>query len=143
MEEEVSENSEKSSECKIVFLTTLEEAQSLVRDLAKPCPPGDKTKAAIRRAYRRIGCWTQNRVRDVWYADRRIAVSGDEINHLRAVAAARRREGEARDYLKEFDERITRLEACLQVPKGQDLHRAAVDAGHAMARRHYRPVDGK
>jgi hypothetical protein len=58
------------------------EASGLVRQIAAPATG----KAALLRAYRKIGTWTYNRVKDVYYADRRIRISADEIDGLRAIA---------------------------------------------------------
>jgi hypothetical protein len=58
------------------------EASGLVRQIAAPATG----KAALFRAYRKIGTWTYNRVKDVYYADRRIRISADEIDGLRAIA---------------------------------------------------------
>lgn len=104
--------SEKLSE-RVRFMNALAEASFLVRKIAEPAPPGDSVKAAILRAYRRIGSWTHNRVRDVWYGDNRISVSGDELIQLRAVA---RQDAEtSRDNeLAELRERLAALEAYMR-----------------------------
>lgn len=62
------------------------EASTLVREIAAPATG----KAALLRAYRRIGTWTYNRVKDVYYGDGRIRISGEEIDKLRVVAGRER-----------------------------------------------------
>ncbi len=71
--------SEKKSETKMSMLC---EASGLVRRIAYPATG----KAALLRAYRRLGTWTYNRVKDVYYGDERVRISGEEIDKLRAVA---------------------------------------------------------
>lgn len=63
-------------------MSVLCEASDLVRQIAAPATG----KAALVRAYRRLGTWTYNRVRDVYYADKRIRISGEEIDRLRMTA---------------------------------------------------------
>ncbi len=58
------------------------EASRLVRRIAEPATG----KAALLRAYRRLGTWTYNRVKDVYYGDERVRISGEEIDKLRAIA---------------------------------------------------------
>lgn len=63
-------------------MNALCEASGLVRQIAAPATG----KAALLRAYRKLGSWTYNRVKDVYYADGRIKISADEIDELRAIA---------------------------------------------------------
>lgn len=117
-------------------MSVLVEARDLVREIAKPRPVGDTTKAAVRRAWRRLETWTFNRVRDVWNADPRIRVRGDELDELRRIAAARRKETHqkaAADELSELRARIARLERLLE--QNPPLARAGGDASGIMARR--------
>jgi hypothetical protein len=104
--------SDKSSEAKI--MSAIAEASHLVRQIAEPCPAGDSVKAAMLRACRRVGSLSFNRVKDIWYADRRVSVSGDELNHLRAIARAKE-EAVARDEYQSVIGRIARLEAALRL----------------------------
>jgi hypothetical protein len=72
--------SENTSEKKMSMVC---EASGLVRQIAAPATG----KAALLRAYRRLGStWTYNRVKDVYYADERIRISGEEIDKLRVTA---------------------------------------------------------
>lgn len=115
------------------FMNALAEASFLVRQLAEPRPAGDSVKSAIGRAYRRIGKWSEtraraardtaaeapapwsfNRVKDLWYADRRVSVSGDELLELQAVARAKEQAVVSNQY-RELVNRIARLEAALCV----------------------------
>ena len=70
--------SENTSEKKMSVLC---EASGLVRQIAAPATG----KAALLRAYRRLGTWTYNRVKDVYYADNGVRISGEEIDKLRAM----------------------------------------------------------
>lgn len=58
------------------------EASGLVRKIAYPATG----KAALLRAYRKLGTWTYNRVKDVYYGDSRVRISGEEIDKLRVTA---------------------------------------------------------
>lgn len=62
------------------------EAATLIRQLAEPVLAGQSVKAALRRAFYRLRTWRMSRVKAVWYGDRRIKLSGAEIDHLRAMA---------------------------------------------------------
>ena len=66
-------------------MSVLCEASDLVRQIAAPATG----KAALLRAYRKLGTWTYSRVKDVYYADRRVRISADEIDELRAIARGR------------------------------------------------------
>jgi hypothetical protein len=65
-------------------MSVLCEASGLVRKIAAPATG----KAALLRVYRRLGTWTYSRVKDVYYADRRVRISADEIDELRAIAGS-------------------------------------------------------
>lgn len=80
-------------ESELKFMSVLCEASFLVRQIAAP----ESGKSALLLAYRKLGSWTYNRVKDVYYADCRVRISGEEIDHLRAVARARKAEGKASD----------------------------------------------
>jgi hypothetical protein len=67
-------------------MSVLCEASGLVRQIAAPATG----KAALLRVYRRLGTWTYSRVKDVYYADRRVRISADEIDALRAIASERK-----------------------------------------------------
>jgi hypothetical protein len=128
MEESVSEKSGFRSERS--RMSALVEARDLIRELAEPRPVGDTAKAAVRRAYQRLETWTFNRVRDVWNADPRIRVRGDELDELRQAAAARRNKSHqkaAADELTELRQRIARLEQLIEQARAP-LNRAGVPA---------------
>lgn len=131
MSEELSENSEMSA---------LVEASSLVRSLAEPCPAGDSVKAAIRRSARKLHGWRVSRVKDLWYADPRVSVRGDELNELRAADRAKKREQEAKDGYRQMLSRIARLEQMLCV-SGQDFDGDQADASRDMDGAADRAVD--
>ncbi len=64
--------------------SSIEEAQSLVRQCAEPRPAGDQVKAAIRRASRRLEL-PFNRAKDIWYGDAR-RIDAEEMDRLRRGA---------------------------------------------------------
>jgi hypothetical protein len=104
------------------FVSALVEASSLLRQLAAPHPAGDKVKAAIGRAGRRLSIWlsqngheqwSENRIKDVWKSDRRIVISADELEQLRGCHAAKY--GIDRDpSIRELREHVARLAARLE-----------------------------
>ena len=71
MSEKRSEKSEMSS---------VEFAQCALRERVSP-PSVGSVKARLRHAARSLG-WSQNRVKDIWYADPRISISADEIRKI-------------------------------------------------------------
>jgi len=100
------------------------EAAEMIQKLAEPCPAGDSVKMAMQRAWRRLDGWTFNRVRDVWHADKRIVVSGDELIQLRELTSQAKA---TRDDLESLYERISRIETALSI-SDQSFHRIAIDA---------------
>lgn len=72
---------------------SLSEASSLVRQIGGE----GSAKAVIRRAHTRLRTWTHNRVKDIYYAERRVRVWGDEIEALRTTARAKKQEEAAND----------------------------------------------
>lgn len=107
---EKSENTSENSENRGCVMSALIEAGGIVRKLAEPRPVGDSVKAAIRRSARRLRGWSISRVKDVWYGDKRICISGDELNELRR-AARQQEEAKARDEYAELVERLAALTA--------------------------------
>jgi len=61
-----------------------EEARTLVRRCAEPCPAGDSVKEAIARAANRLGL-PFTRTRDIWYGDAR-RIEAWEMDRMRAQA---------------------------------------------------------
>ncbi|MGH6836934.1 MAG: hypothetical protein ACREC9_15670 [Methylocella sp.] len=74
-------------------MSTLCEASLLIRQIGGE----GQAKAVIRRAHTRLQTWTHNRVKDIYFAERRVRVWGDEIDALRAVANAKKQEEAASD----------------------------------------------
>lgn len=106
----MAEISDKSSEAR--FMNATIEASHCLKRLALPAPAGDSVKAALRRAGLRldgwcrangVDLWTANRLKDVWHVDRRISVSAEELEQLRAANAVRERgEADARDEVRQI-----------------------------------------
>jgi hypothetical protein len=108
-------------------MSALAEASLLIRGLSEPCPAGDKVKAAQGRVARKLNgrSWTANRIREVWKADRRLSISGEEIDELRAAMRAQKEAAGAREF-EELRSRLVRVEAALaryedRVGAGADL----------------------
>jgi hypothetical protein len=116
--------SEKLSETKIV--SALLQAQECVRAIAGS-EPGDTVMRQLERAARRIPFWRWSRVKDAWYAEKRMRVDADELARLRelAVKYGGKNHVEAID-AQSLEDRLRRIEAALCLPP-QDAYRALVD----------------
>jgi hypothetical protein len=116
--------SEKLSETKIV--SALLQAQECVRAIAGS-EPGDTVMRQLERAARRIPFWRWSRVKDAWYAEKRMRVDADELARLRELAAkyGGKNHVEAID-AQSLEARLRRIEAALCLPT-QDAYRALVD----------------
>ena len=66
------------------YVSSISEAQALVRRCAEPRPAGDQVKAAILRSSRRLGL-PFNRTKDIWYGDAR-RIDAAEMDRLRRGA---------------------------------------------------------
>jgi hypothetical protein len=105
------------------------EAQSLLREIVAPATG----KAAWRVAQRKLR-WSYNRVRDVYYADPRIKISGAEIDQLRLAKSQRQTEGptifELQAQLGILAERLARLDPGFHIESLQAVRRApSADGG--------------
>jgi hypothetical protein len=109
------------------FMSTLTEAQTLIRECAQPCPAGDKVKAAILRVHTHLQTWSYNRVRDVWYGGDRVRISGEELDYLRAKAAAKKNSASSGGNYNELIKCIAELDAALRVAC-PELRRPKTDA---------------
>lgn len=63
------------------------EAMVLIQRVAEPRPVGDKVKAAIGRASKRLG-FPFNRARSIWYGEAR-RIDATEMDRLREIAGRR------------------------------------------------------
>jgi len=77
---------EKLSETK--FMNVLCEASFLVRQIAAP----ETGKRALLKAHVKLRPWSYSRVKDIYYADRRVRVTAEEIDTLREIANAPKEE---------------------------------------------------
>lgn len=127
MSEFLTEDSEKSTERGVVFMSAVSEASYLLRRAAEPRPVGDSIKQAITRAARRCGL-APSRVEDIWRGEARL-VRAEEMDAIRRAAAKSpsAQEAEARDELIELRGRIARLEELLMA-SDQDFHRPSLAA---------------
>lgn len=69
-------------------MSAVAEAAYLLHDLVGPRRAGESVKTVLRRASSLLPRASANRVKDLWYADRRIRVHADEITHLRRIENA-------------------------------------------------------
>ena len=106
-----SEKSDKASE--MSRTTTLDEASSLLRQLAGNGEAGESVKCVFRRLQRKLTGWSPGRIRDVWYRDRRVRIRAEEVEQLRALAEPPQNAGTDNE-LTELRNRIARLERLLE-----------------------------
>jgi len=90
---------------------SVEFARFALREVIAPRKIGN-IKLRLNTARMVMRHWTENRVRDVWYADPRISISADEIRDLEGITGLRYAKQEAR----ELDELIARCDALLGGP---------------------------
>lgn len=91
-------------------MSSVEFVQSALRDRVAP-PLVGSVKARLRHAARALG-WSQNRVKDAWYADPRISISAEEIRKIEEITGLRY----GREELHEIDELIGRAGSLLARP---------------------------
>jgi len=115
--------SEKASEKS--KMSSVEFVQTALRDHIAP-PSTGSVKARLRLAARALG-WSQNRVKDAWYADPRISISADEIRKVEEISGLRY----GRQELQEIDHLIGRAGALLN-NAGADSNSALVVALRAL-----------
>lgn len=96
------------------------DAQGIARSMFHPDINWKRAVNALFNVLRKEN-WTWNRCKDVWFADRRICVSGDELKHLRRAARLQREELEAGDEFRALRERLEKIERFLS--EGSDMAR--------------------
>lgn len=100
------------------------DVRSALKELALPCPLGDRVKTAIDRAARGAGL-SYARARDIWYGNA-ARIEAHEVEKVEQ-ALLRKRNREARNELHELKARLSRLEALL-ASTDPDFHREALAA---------------
>lgn len=90
---------------------SINEASSLLKQLAGSRRPDESLKAVFRRIGRRLPAWSDNRVRDVWRCDPRVRVRAEEVEQLRLLVGTREEEARLRDELAELRSTIARFES--------------------------------
>jgi hypothetical protein len=104
-------------------MSALVECGQMFRDIAGEQPMrGGRVKAALRKVHDALPGWAYSRVRMVWYNDKRITVSGDELRQVERAARNKRNEEEARDEIGQLRARLARLEARL-APADESMER--------------------
>jgi hypothetical protein len=84
-------------------VSIVDEAVALLKEIAQPAVPGESVKAVIARAARRIG-FSYGRTNGVWY--RLVRIDAEEMDHMRAVRAARISQGDRKQKEKIENSRI-------------------------------------
>jgi hypothetical protein len=112
------------------ILSAVLQARECVRTIAG-AEPGDTVMRQLDRASRRIPFWKWSRVKDAWYAEKRMRVDADELARLRELAA----KYGGKTYVEKVDpnsieERLQRIEAALRL-SDPDAYRALVGEGRS------------
>lgn len=128
----MSENYEKRSEFMAEY--SLDEAASLLRQVAGNRRADESVKAVLRRVKRKLRNWSDSRVKAIWYQDRRVRVRAEEVAELRSITKQTVETKAATDELQELRARISRLE---------EYFRATDEAFHSPARDAMRAQLGK
>lgn len=126
----MAENSEIRSDKMSELL--LNEASTLLRQVAGNRRADESKKAVLRRVGREVKDWTASRIKDVWYRDPRVRIRADEVEYLRALVDQREGKKADVDELAALRTRIARLERLLEAtdpapvssvfpPSGQSL----------------------
>jgi hypothetical protein len=92
----------------------LNEASSLLRQVAGNRRADESKKAVLRRLGREVKDWTASRIKDVWYRDPRVRIRADEVEYLRALVDQRQEKKADVDELAALRTRIARLERLLE-----------------------------
>ena len=92
----------------------LNEASSLLRQVAGDRLADESKKAVLRRVGREVKDWTASRIKDVWYRDPRVRIRADEVEYLRALVDQRQGKKADVDELDALRTRIARLERLLE-----------------------------
>ena len=87
-------------------------------------------KERLLRASRALPTFSFNRVRDLFYADPRARVGGDELDYLRSKVGSANLKA-AQDEYAELGKRVARLEALLS--ESENHRRSLLDAGRDAA----------
>jgi len=113
-------------------MSTLVFAQDVLKNDIAPLGSAQNVKDRIRLAARRLG-WSFTRTKDVWYADPRVSIDGEELRAIEQVSGVSYGRSEARS----VDDLIARAEALLE-GKDADFHRPFVAALRAFVGAIYR-----
>ncbi|WP_445490234.1 hypothetical protein [Rhodopseudomonas sp. RCAM05734] len=92
----------------------LNEASTLLRQVAGNRRADESKKAVLRRVGREVKDWTASRIKDVWYRDPRVRIRADEVDYLRALVDQREGKKADVDELDALRTRIARLEFLLE-----------------------------
>jgi len=113
-------------------MSTLVFAQDVLKNDIAPLGSAQNVKDRIHLAARRLG-WSFTRTKDVWYADPRVSIDGEELRAIEQVSGVSYGRSEARS----VDDLIARAEALLE-GKDADFHRPFVAALRAFVGAIYR-----
>ncbi|MDB5619500.1 hypothetical protein [Tardiphaga sp.] len=92
----------------------LNEASSLLRQVAGNRRADESKKAVLRRVGREVKDWTASRIKDVWYRDPRVRLRANEVEYLRTLVGQRQGLEADVDELAALRTRIARLERLLE-----------------------------
>ena len=93
---------------------TLEAARNTLRRIAEPAVPGESVKSLLLRVSRKLPTISYGRVRGIWYRDKRLKISADELLELRRIAKIEDEERHASDEVSALRKRLELLEAKIE-----------------------------
>lgn len=111
-------------------MSTVEFCQVALRKHIAPRSIGS-VKERITYAARQLG-WSATRTKDVWYADPRISINGDELHEIEQEAGVYYGREEARELDREI-ENATALLVAMQAGSPRTLAHALIQAARILA----------
>lgn len=112
-------------------MSTVEFCQDALRKHIAPRSIGS-VKERITHAARQLG-WSTSRTKDVWYADPRISINGDELHEIEQESSVYYGRQEARELDREI-EHATALLVEMQAGSPRTLAHALIEAARILAR---------
>lgn len=107
-------------------MSTLVFASTTMKNVLAPRAEGHNIQDRIRVAARKLG-WSYSRAKDVWYADPRVSIDGEELLRVEETSGVTYGRAE----LRSINDIIRRAEALL-ANQDEDFHRPVLDAFRAL-----------
>lgn len=88
---------------------SLDEAASLLRQVAGNRRADESMKGVLRRVQRKLKNWKNSRVKAIWYRDKRVRLRAEELDELKSLAKQKVEQKAATDELVELRSIVGRL----------------------------------